>query len=286
MGKYLTAELENAINLARKAGDVILEIYENDFEVVQKFSKDNFSEPVTIADTQSSELIVAGLREVFPFDGILSEEEKDNKANRLSSERVWIIDPIDGTQGFVEKAGDFAVQIGLAINGEPVLGVVFQPTNNRLYYSVKGEGCFIVEPKSPKRRLQVSDKQDFSDFTLAVSRSHRSSRMSRLNEVFGLTKEIPHGSVGLKVGLLAQQLADIYIHLSPRTKFWDTAAPQIILEEAGGKMTDLFGEDIKYDISDVQNYNGVLASNGVSHDAAVAKLRPLLAEFGRVKVLA
>jgi 3'(2'), 5'-bisphosphate nucleotidase len=279
-------ELETAINLARKAGDVIMEIYENDFEVVQKFSKDNFSEPVTIADTQSSELIVAGLREAFPLDGILSEEEKDNKANRLSSERVWIIDPIDGTQGFVEKAGDFAVQIGLAIDGEPILGVVFQPTIDRLYYATKGEGCFIIDGNSPKRRLHVSNKPHFSDFTLAVSRSHRSSRMSRLNEVFGFTKEIPHGSVGLKVGLLAQQLADIYIHLSPRTKFWDTAAPQIILEEAGGKMTDLFDDPIKYNISDVQNYNGVLASNGISHEAAVAKLRPLLTEFGRLKVLA
>lgn len=280
----LEIELETAINLARNAGEIILEIYKTDFDVEQKFSKDNFSEPVTIADKQSSELIVAGLRETFPHDGILSEEEKDNQTQRLSRERVWIIDPIDGTQGFVEKAGDFAVQIGLTIKGIAVLGIVFQPTINRLYYAVKNEGCFLIDNNLPAKKLQVSDKTNFSEITLAVSRSHRSSRMEKLNEVFGFKDEFPHGSVGLKVGILAQQKADIYIHLSPRTKLWDTAAPQIILEEAGGKMTDLFGDEIRYDISDVQNYNGVLASNGFCHQSAVEKLRPLLAKFGRVKV--
>jgi 3'(2'), 5'-bisphosphate nucleotidase len=277
----LEKELNTAIELARKAGRRILEIYETDFEVEQKFSKDNFSEPVTIADKQSSEIIVAGLRDMFPNDGILSEEEKDNKLNRLSRERVWIIDPIDGTQGFVEKAGDFAVQIGLTTNGIAVLGVVFQPTIDRLYFAIKGEGCFLIDKDSPEKKLQVSEKLDFREITLAVSRSHRSSRMSQLNDEFGFKGEFPHGSVGLKVGILAQQQADIYIHLSPRTKLWDTAAPQIILEEAGGKMTDLFGGEIRYDISDVQNHNGILASNGHCHDDAITKLRPLLKQFGR-----
>ncbi len=285
MENNLKNELETAINLARKAGEVILEIYKTDFDVEQKFSKDNFSEPVTIADKQSSELIVNGLRETFPFDGILSEEEKDNQQQRLSRERVWIIDPIDGTQGFVEKAGDFAVQIGLTTKGVAVLGVVFQPTINRLYYAVKNEGCFLIDNNSPPKKLQVSEKTNFNEIVLAVSRSHRSSRMEKLNEVFGFKGEFPHGSVGLKVGILAQQQADIYIHLSPRTKLWDTAAPQIILEEAGGKMTDLFGDEIRYDISDVQNYNGVLASNRFCHQSAIEKIRPLLTKFGRVKVI-
>jgi 3'(2'), 5'-bisphosphate nucleotidase len=280
----LEKELKTAIELARKAGEIILEIYETDFDVEQKFSKDNFSEPVTIADKRSSEIIVAGLRQTFPSDGILSEEEKDDKTKRLSRERVWIIDPIDGTQGFVEKAGDFAVQIGLTVNGVAVLGVVFQPTIDRLYYAIKNEGCFLIDKDLPAKQLQVSEKIDFSEITLAVSRSHRSSRMSQLNDVFGFKGEFPHGSVGLKVGILAQQQADIYIHLSPRTKLWDTAAPQIILEEAGGKMTDLFGGEIRYNISDVQNYNGILASNGNCHDQALAKLRPLLKQFGRNEV--
>jgi 3'(2'), 5'-bisphosphate nucleotidase len=105
-------------------------------------------------------------------------------------------------------------------------------------------------------------------------------------ESLGLKKEIRRGSVGLKIGLMAQKICDLYIHLSPRTKHWDTCAPEIILREAGGRMTDLFGERIIYNTPDVHNYNGVLASNGIVHDLTVAKLKPLLTEFGRLKVKA
>jgi 3'(2'), 5'-bisphosphate nucleotidase len=131
------------------------------------------------------------------------------------------------------------------------------------------------------QKLQVSDKIDFAEMILAVSRSHRSPKMTDLVEYFGVRNELPHGSVGLKIGLLARQQADLYIHLSPRTKFWDTCAPQIILEEAGGKLTDLFGREIAYNIADTQNYNGVLSSNGAAHEKITASLKPLLAKFGR-----
>ncbi len=280
----LKKELETAIALARKAGDAILEIYQTDFTVEQKTTKDNHTEPVTKADKLASKIIVQGLSQVFPHDGILSEEEHDAIDARLTKQRVWMIDPIDGTQGFVEKAGDFAVQIGLMENGEIILGVVFQPTTDSLYFAVKGNGAFIVENRSEPIKLQVSAKTNFSEMTLAVSRSHRSSRMGQLVEYFGFKDELPHGSVGLKIALLARQSAEIYIHLSPRTKFWDSAAPEIIIKEAGGNLTDLFGRQIDYTVSDVQNYNGVLASNGISHDEAVKKLRPLLTEFGRLRV--
>ena len=279
----LQEELETAIALAREAGDVILEFYENGFEVEEKFSKDNFSEPVTEADRASSELIVEGLKNAFPEDGILSEEAADTD-ERLTKQRVWMIDPIDGTRGFIEKAGDFAVQIGLTENGKPIVGVVFQPINDRLYFAVKSVGAYLIEKQGEMKKLSVSDKFDFREMTLAVSRSHRSPKMTNLVNYFGFKNELPHGSVGLKIGLLAQQKADLYIHLSPRTKFWDTCAPQIILEEAGGKLTDLFGQEIVYDIQDVQNYNGVLATNGTAHETVLAHLKSLLTKFGRLRV--
>lgn len=279
----LENELEIAIALARQAGAAILEYYENGFTVDHKQDGDHYSEPVTEADHAASHIIVYGLNKAFPADAVLSEEAED-PANRATAHRVWMIDPIDGTQGFVQKAGDFAVQIGLTENGEPVLGVVFQPITNTLYYAVKGTGAFVVRDQESPTQLKVSEKQHFDEMTLAVSRSHRSPRMSELNTLFGFQKELPHGSVGLKVGLLARQAADIYIHLSPRTKYWDTAAPQIILEEAGGKLTDLFGESISYNLQDVRNLNGILATNGVSHASAVKKLLPWLNEVGRLKV--
>lgn len=280
----LKNELETAIKLARKASKAILGIYNKGFEIEIKYVGEYYSEPVTIADKISSQIIVKGLEIVFPEDAILSEEEPDDVKRRLKKNRVWIIDPLDGTKGFIEKQGDFAVQIALTENGEPILGVVLQPIKGSLYYAVKNEGAFLIEKSETKKRLQVSKKIEFNEMTLAVSRSHRSKRMTQLVEHFDFKKELSHGSVGLKVGFLAQKLADIYVHLSPHTKFWDTAAPQIILEEAGGKLTDIFGKKIRYNIIDVRNHNGILSSNGVSHDKAVGHLSPLLTEFGRLKI--
>ncbi|HVE59308.1 MAG TPA: 3'(2'),5'-bisphosphate nucleotidase CysQ [Pyrinomonadaceae bacterium] len=280
----LKKELETAIALARKAGERILEFYALEIIAEQKFGADNFSEPVTIADRTASRIIVEGLAEAFPEDAILSEEETDDAENRMIGKRVWMIDPIDGTWGFIKKDGDFGVQIGLTKDNEPILGVVFLPFHNELFYAAKGEGAFLIERNAPAERLQVSAKTNFTAMNLAASRNHRSPKMHRIIEDFGFKQEIQRGSVGLKIGLIARQIADIYIHLSPRTKFWDSCAPQIILEEAGGRMTDLFGLPLRYDLHDVQNHNGILASNGAAHAAALNKLRSLLNELGRFKV--
>ena len=280
----LEKELETAIALARIAGERILEFYALEIIAEQKFGADNLSEPVTIADRTASKIIVEGLAEAFPNDAILSEEETDDAENRLIGKRVWMIDPIDGTWGFIKKDGDFGVQIGLTKDNEPVLGVVFLPFHNELFYAAKGEGTFLIERDGAPERLQVSAKTNFMAMNLAASRNHRSPKMYRIIEDFGFKQEIQRGSVGLKIGLIARQIADIYIHLSPRTKFWDSCAPQIILEEAGGKMTDLFGAPLRYDLHDVQNHNGILASNGAAHAAALQKLRSLLNEFGRFKI--
>lgn len=280
----LEKELETAVALARIAGARILEFYALEIIVEEKLGADNLIEPVTIADRTASTIIVEGLSEAFPVDAILSEEETDNAENRLLGKRVWMIDPIDGTWGFIKKDGDFGVQIGLTENGEAILGVVFLPVHGKLYFAVKGAGAFLIENADEPQRLRVSDKTDFARMNLASSRNHRSPRMHRIIESFCIKKEIQRGSVGLKVGLIAEQICDLYIHLSPRTKFWDTCAPQIILEEAGGRMTDVFGAPLRYDLRDVQNHNGVLASNGATHAQAVLNLKPLLNEFGRLRV--
>ena len=280
----LKNELETAVNLARKASDAILKIYEQDFKVEEKFVNDSYSEPVTIADKTSSKIIVEGLAKTFPDDAILSEEEPDDIERRMEKSRVWIIDPLDGTKGFIERKDDFAVQIGLVENGESILGVVYHPVEDILYFATKDGGTYMSRKGGEAIQLEVSEKRDFSTMIIAVSRAHRSNFMTQIIEHFEFKDEFKHGSVGLKVGLLAQKVADIYMHLSPYTKFWDTAAPQIILEEAGGKMTDIFGESIKYDLEDFRNHNGIFSSNGVSHEEAISHLKPLLTKVGRLKV--
>ena len=282
----LEKELEVAVALAREAGKTILEFYALEIIAEEKLGADNFSEPVTIADKTASRMIVAGLTEGFPEDGVLSEEEDDIIEIRSTRRRVWMIDPIDGTWGFIKKDGDFGVQIGLTDGSRVILGVVFLPVHNTLYFAAKGAGAFMVQNEEAPKRLNVSDKTDFTGMLLASSRNHRSPKMHRIIEDFGFRQEIQRGSVGIKIGLLAQQICDLYIHLSARTKFWDTCAPQIVLEEAGGKMTDLFGDPLRYDLHDVQNHNGILATNGAAHDETVQRLKPLLREFGRLRVKA
>lgn len=281
----LKKELETAIALARKAGEKILEFYALEIIAEEKLGLDNFTEPVTIADKTASKIIVEGLSIAFPEDAILSEEETDTSEIRLAKERVWMIDPIDGTWGFIKKDGDFGVQIGLTENGEVILGVVYLPLYDQLFYASKNHGAFLSEKGENPVRLKVSGKSNFTEMKIASSRNHRSPKMHRIIEDFGFSQEIQRGSVGLKVGLIAQQIADLYVHLSPRTKFWDSCAPQIILEEAGGKFTDLFGFPFVYNLKDAQNHNGILATNGITHEEVLLRLKPLLNEFGRLRVL-
>src|SRR6266446_1027269 len=254
-------ELGVAVALAREAGAAILDLYEGPIEVQQKFHLD-LREPVTLADRIANDLIVNAIRRDFPDDGILAEESVDTD-RRLGKRRVWVIDPLDGTNGFIDGNGDFAVQIGLAEDGECVVGVVYQPLTGVLYRAVRGQGTWIERPEYEPERAQVSDQRDVTRMRLAASRSHRSSRMNKVVSILGVKEEVRRGSVGIKVGLIVERQCDLYVHLSSRTKQWDTCAPQLILTEAGGQMTDLFGQPLRYNVLDVQNRNGLVASNGV-----------------------
>lgn len=272
-------ELEVAIDLAKAAGKSILALYEKPLRVEQK-NYENDIEPVTQADRIANELIVNGLKAEFPSDGILAEESVDTE-RRLSKSRVWMVDPLDGTNGFIDGNGDFAVQIGLVEDGEPVVAVVYVPLSRVMYRAVIGNGSWIERPQRETERATVSDRQTFATMRLAASRSHRSPRMNKVVQQFGFQEEVQRGSVGIKIGLLVEQQCDVYIHLSSRTKEWDTCAPQLILTEAGGRLTDLFGRPLNYNVRDVNNRNGLVASNGASHELIIEPLAPLLAEFGR-----
>lgn len=273
-------EMSVALELAREAGAAILDLYEGPLDIQQKIGA-NDREPVTQADTLANEIIVQRLGREFPDDGILAEESVDT-VRRLNKSRVWMIDPLDGTTGFIDGNGDFAVQIGLTENGQCVLGVVYQPLTGVLYRAISGGGTWIERPGRAAEKGRVSDHVEISTMRLAASRSHRSPRMDIVVEAFGLKEEVRRGSVGIKVGLIVEQQCDLYVHLSPRTKQWDTCAPEIILREAGGTITDLFGRPLSYNHAEVQNLNGVVASNGAAHSRIIESLEPLLREFGRV----
>ena len=277
------SEIKVATELARAAGAVLLEHYYSPFLVEQKVNALDELEEVTAADREANELIVTRLQDEFPDDGILAEESTDSE-HRLEKDRVWLIDPMDGTKNFIARDGDFAVQIGLAVGGESILGVVYQPTRKVLYRAVRGGGAWIEDEDKPAARMSVSNQTKAGEMILASSRSHRSPRMEQVVSAFGFKRETRRGSVGVKIGLIAEQKADLYLHLSPSTKQWDTCAPEIILAEAGGRVTDLFGQPLRYNAVRIDNRNGIVATNGVAHKMVIDNLTPLLEEFGRVPV--
>ena len=282
MGSPYQHEMEIVTQLARDAGAILLRHYHSPFLVEQKVNALKETEEVTAADREANELIVDCLRREFPDDGILAEESTDNE-HRLDKERVWLIDPMDGTKNFIQRDGDFAVQIGLAVNGESVAGVVYQPVRDVLYSAARGAGSWI-DDDTAVRPMSVSRRTDPGQMVLASSRSHRSPRMERVVSSFGFKDEVRRGSVGVKIGLITEQQADLYLHLSPSTKQWDTCAPEIILVEAGGRLTDLFGQPLRYNGVRIDNRNGIVATNGAAHDLVIENLALLLKEFGREPV--
>ncbi len=267
----LTKELSVAKELSLAAGEIILRHYAQEVEVHMKAE----NSPVTQADRDSNAYITEKLKEIFPDDGILAEESKDS-LSRLEKSRIWLVDPMDGTKEFIDKVGQFAVMIGLVEKGVPQLGVVFQPTTSMMLFAVRGGGAFLTQG-TVTRAVSVSDVDDPAAMRLVVSRSHRSPLVDSIMKELRIEKDVKSGSVGLKVGLLVKQESDLYVHPNSKTKEWDTAAPQIILEEAGGIMTDCWGQPLLYNKEDTYNSKGFVASNGQAHDEIIARIRPFLA---------
>jgi 3'(2'), 5'-bisphosphate nucleotidase len=276
-------EIQVATELARAAGAVLLDHYYSPFLVEQKVNALDELEEVTAADREANELIVTRLQKEFPGDGILAEESIDSE-HRLERDRVWLIDPMDGTKNFIARDGDFAVQIGLAVGGESVVGVVYQPVREVLYRAARNRGAWMEAGDRPATRMSVSKQTKPGEMILASSRSHPSPRMGRIVSAFGFKDEIRRGSVGVKVGMIAERQADLYIHLSPSTKQWDTCGPEAILVEAGGRLTDLFGQPLRYNGRRIDNRNGIVGTNGAAHEMVIENLAPLLREFGRTQV--
>jgi 3'(2'), 5'-bisphosphate nucleotidase len=256
----MTEELDTALGLARSAGAILLDYYARAPSVDWKGPND----PVTSADKAASRFLVTEFRRLYPGDGILSEEAVDDPA-RLGASRVWIVDPMDGTKEFISRCDEFSVMIGLAVNGKGTVGVVHQPTTGKAYYAVAGQGAFRVEGGHVDA-LTVSTETDPANITLALSRSHSSTEIATLQGRLGITSSITSGSLGLKAGLIAEGRAHLYLNTSARTYQWDTCAADVILSEAGGRMTDLLNHRFRYNRIDTCNRDGVIASNGAIHE--------------------
>lgn len=258
------AELKTAQELARQAGQAIMEHYKKGFAVEYK---DAFgADPVTQADKDANAIIVEGLARTFPTDGILAEESPLS-SERHQHRRLWCVDPLDGTQEFVAKNGQFVVMIGLAVDGEARVGVVYQPTEDLMFWGA-GDRAFI-ERSGQTKPLLPSRKVEPAQAILMVSRSHRSQSVTQVAQRMGIEHEEPLGSVGLKVLRVAEGSAEMYLSMSNKTKEWDACAPEAILRAAGGRLTDMHGKPLRYNKESPITPYGLLATNGPLHPLAL-----------------
>jgi 3'(2'), 5'-bisphosphate nucleotidase len=262
------ADLETAIELAIRAGDEVVRVRRDGALGVEMKAGD---EPVTIADRLASELIVSGLTAAFRGDPIISEELPP-PPGAFGATRFWLVDPIDGTKDFIRGSDGFSVMIGLVEDGRPSVGVVHQPTLGRTFYA-SPLGAFVRTPDGTQP-LAVSGITRAGEARLVASASHRSEAIDEVKTALGIDDELNVGSVGVKLSLIALGVRDLYVNPWPKTKAWDTCAPEAILVGAGGRLTDLFGAPIAYS-GDLRHARGLVASNGHIHDEVIARISPL-----------
>lgn len=273
----LERELDSAIEIARGAGRILLDIYATDFDVALKEG----NSPVTVADTRANAYIVEQLASRFPEDGIVAEENKEH-GDALSRPRCWFVDPLDGTKEFIAKNGEFAVMIGLAIEGEAKLGVVLQPGKDKLYAGVVGQGATLTHA-GETRPLSVSETANTADLNLVVSRSHRDKSTDEVVRRLGITNEFCSGSVGLKIGIISERAADLYVHPSDKASKWDACGPEAVVRAAGGRFSDLRGSAFDYREADLRTSRGILACNAASYESVLPVVRAVLEEHGFLK---
>ncbi len=249
----LIDELKICKDIIKKAGRKILDVYETDFDV--DYKEDD--SPLTEADRVSNEIIVNKLKEKFNNYAILSEESKDN-LDRMDNDWCWVIDPLDGTKEFVKKNGEFTVNIALTHKKKPILGLIYVPTQDKLYYAQKSKGAYLEKANGEIERLKVTGRK--KRLRMVISRSHASEQVQNLIETKDCIKEVKRAGSSLKGCLIAEGKAEVYYRYNP-TMEWDTAAMHAIVKEAGGVFKTLNDEEMKYNRKNNVNENGFYILN-------------------------
>jgi 3'(2'), 5'-bisphosphate nucleotidase len=245
--KYLEKELHLVKKLVLEAGQMAKRIRKQGYDVIEKSNNEGL---VSTADLALSDFLSKNLKQKYPNDLVISEESVVPE-DLLEDKRIWFIDPIDGTQDFVNHGREWAIMIALAINGRSVLGVVYQPDENKLYFAIEGHGSYL-ECGENLQKLQVNSDKNIHNITLIQSRHHYSKKAQQLAEKLGIKKRILQSSLGLKLASIAEGKADIYFNFSGRCHLWDLCAPEIILREAGGIISDKNGSPLSYILKNAQ----------------------------------
>lgn len=238
-------EVSGVIDIAHRAADEILKIYNTSFRIE---SKDDDS-PLTAADLAAHEAIIQGLKRLTPKIPILSEESADIPfETRQAWTRYWLVDPLDGTREFIKRNGEFTINIALIENHKAVLGVVQVPVTGTCYYAALDQGAYRHTPGREPVRLHTRTTKA-GQFVVAGSRSHATKKQKAFFAGLGENTEIISAGSSLKFCLIAEGGVDIYARFGP-TSEWDTAAAQCVVDEAGGMVTDLQLRPLEYNQKD------------------------------------
>ena len=263
----ILSETNLAIEAAMKAGKAVIEVYKNNFSYQVK--DDN--SPITEADIKSNEII----QEILSITNIpiLSEESVDNLA-RLKCEKIWIIDPLDGTSDFIEKGGEFTIMISLVQSGKPILGVIYWPTEDKLYVAQKNQGAYELFSGHWKK-LNVNNISNLEKCHAVLSRHHLSESDKKFIKKLNLLEFNQKGS-SLKVLDVCSGKAEVYLTTTNKIKQWDTCASYCLISESGGTMTSMNGEDLEFNTELINHKNGLLVTNGSIHNKIVKKYSEFL----------
>ena len=239
-------DMHNITSIAKKAGEIIMRIYQKDVSVEYKEDQS----PLTEADLASHHLICDELSKLYPDIPILSEESADTFTLADENACFWCVDPLDGTKEFIKKNDEFTVNIALIQNQQPILGVIGVPAKNMVYAAVKGGGAFKQQDEKELQKIQVKS-QDPDNLTFAVSRSHLDDLTKEMVDEY--EAEILQAGSALKLAYVAEGLVDVYPRFGP-TMLWDVAAGQCIIEEAGGQVLWINNQQhLSYNIGNMKN---------------------------------
>ena len=258
-------DVQNIITLVKQAGHDIMEIYHSDYDIRMKDDQS----PVTQADLISEKTLLEGLQ--GSSHGIISEEAGIRSG---TSDLYWVIDPLDGTKDFIQKTGEFSIMVGLLDHDHPVLGVVYAPALDTLWYAYEGGGAF-VNHKGKQQPITVSKEDTLSKYRLVISRNHFRQEDKDVADQLGITTFTKMGSVGIKYATLAEGKAELCIYTTGFLGLWDCCAPHAILREAGGEVFDVDGGDPTYDLSTKKMARGFIGTNGKHTDEVLSILKTM-----------
>jgi len=277
----LDAELSFVLDLVEACGKRALEYFAAGPDFLHMRNKPLGGGPVTRADTELNDTIVAALAERFPSDAVLAEESDDHEEDKWRhAERCWHVDPIDGTREFARGNEGWTVQVGLCIDGVPVLGVVHEPATYRMSWAVDYGADRIAMHRVGRGRstpLRLSHS-DMGSVRLIGGNMSPLSRQHAIRKALGVTTDraTAVGSVGVRMTAVARGDADVYVQAPGHTKTWDTAAPAVLIRAAGGHVTDVQGAPLTYRGPKVTHPAGVVASDEALHPRLLKVLAPLV----------